>query len=71
MAKRKRVWPEWWEWELDISDHANEYMPVREFTEIDLRRMMEQRTIAPISRKDDGASKCTFGANPGRSSWNR
>jgi len=39
MAKRKRVWPEWWQWELDISDHANEYMPVREFTEIDLRRM--------------------------------
>jgi len=21
---RKLVWPEWWEWELDISDHANE-----------------------------------------------
>lgn len=44
MAKRKRVWPEWWEWELDISDHANEYMPVREFTEVDLRRMMEHAT---------------------------
>ena len=44
MAKRKRVWPEWWEWELDISDHASEYMPVREFTEVDLRRMMEHAT---------------------------
>jgi hypothetical protein len=45
MAKRrKRVWPEWWEWELDISDHAKDYMPVREFTEVDLRRMMEHAT---------------------------
>ena len=38
------MWPEWWEWELDISDHVYENMPAREFTEIDLRRMMEHAT---------------------------
>ncbi len=42
--RRKRVWPEWWEWELDISDHTADAMPIREFTEIDLRRMMEHAT---------------------------
>ena len=44
MAKRSRVWPEWWGWELDISDHTHENMPVRGFTELDLRRMMERAT---------------------------
>ncbi len=44
MARRKRVWPSWWEWELDFSDHVYKNMPVREFTEVDLRRMMENAT---------------------------
>ena len=44
MAKQRRDWPEWWEWELDISDHTYDNMPVRKFTEIDLRRMMEHAT---------------------------
>lgn len=44
MAKKKRVWPPWWEWELKFIDHAYESMEKRGFTEIDLRRMMEQAT---------------------------
>jgi hypothetical protein len=44
VAKRKRDWPPWWDWELDVSDHTYENMPVRGFTEVDLRRMMEQAT---------------------------
>jgi hypothetical protein len=38
MARRKREWPSWWEWELDISDHAYENMRVRGFTEVDPRQ---------------------------------
>jgi hypothetical protein len=44
MAKRKPVWPPWWEWELKPIDHAFESMEKRDFTEIDLRRMMEHAT---------------------------
>jgi len=44
MAKQKKVWPEWWAWELDVSDHTYENMPVRGFTEVGLRRMMEHAT---------------------------
>jgi hypothetical protein len=44
MAKRKPVWPPCWEWELKPIDHAFESMEKRDFTEIDLRRMMEYRT---------------------------
>ena len=43
-AKRRKEWPPWWEWELDLSDHIYENMPVRGFTEVDLRRMMEHAT---------------------------
>lgn len=32
------------DWDLDISDHAKDNMPVREFTEVDLRRLMERAT---------------------------
>ncbi len=44
MAKKRKVWTEWWEWELEITDHTYDYMPVREFTEFDLRRMIELAT---------------------------
>ncbi|HEX9725681.1 MAG TPA: hypothetical protein VGC53_15485 [Vicinamibacteria bacterium] len=44
MAKRKPVWPPCWEWELKPIDHAFESMEKRDFTEIDLRRMMERAT---------------------------
>lgn len=44
MAKRKRVSPEWWEWELKISSHMQKRFLKRGFTEVDLRHMMEQAT---------------------------
>jgi hypothetical protein len=44
MTRRKRLWPPWWEWELKPSDHAFDSMERRDFTEIDLRRMMERAT---------------------------
>lgn len=42
VAKRKlRQWPPWWDWEIEVIDHVYKRMRPRDFTEIDLRRMME------------------------------
>ena len=38
----RRDWPEWWDWELELSPHLLKRMTDRRFTEIDLRRMLER-----------------------------
>lgn len=40
----KRRWPPWWDWELEFSPHLLKRMEDRRFTEMDLRRMLEQST---------------------------
>ena len=41
-------WPEWWDWELELSPHLLKRMIDRRFTEVDLRRMLEHaRGYAP------------------------
>jgi len=35
-------WPIWWDWELEISPHVEKRMEERNFTEIDLRDMMQR-----------------------------
>ena len=35
-------WPVWWEWELEFTPHLEKRMEDRDFTEIDLREMLEQ-----------------------------
>jgi hypothetical protein len=35
-------WPQWWEWELEISPHILKRMVDRSFSETDLRLMLEQ-----------------------------
>jgi len=40
---RETGWPEWWDWELDLSPHLLERMVDRGFSEVDLRRMMESK----------------------------
>lgn len=37
-------WPAWWDWELDFSSHLEKRMPQRDFTEIDLRTMLDRAT---------------------------
>jgi len=37
----KRQWPEWWDWELEISPHLLKRMVDRSFSELDLRAMLE------------------------------
>lgn len=39
-----RSWPEWSDWELELSPHLLKRMDDRRFTEIDLRRMLERAT---------------------------
>jgi hypothetical protein len=36
-----RKWPEWWQWDLELSPHLLKRMEDRGFTEVDLRRMLE------------------------------
>ena len=35
-------WPEWWDWELELTPHLEMRMEDRDFTEIDLRQMFER-----------------------------
>lgn len=35
------AWPDWWEWELELSPHVLKRMVDRGFTEVDLRSMIE------------------------------
>jgi hypothetical protein len=42
---RRPEWPEWWGWELDFGlDHLRDQMTRREFSETDLREMLERAT---------------------------
>lgn len=34
------TWPDWWEWDLELSSHLLKRMVDRDFTEIDVRRML-------------------------------
>jgi hypothetical protein len=34
-------WPEWWEWEIELSAHVLKRMEDRRFNKVDLRRMLE------------------------------
>lgn len=38
------VWPDWWEWELEISSHCIKRMQERGFHEAGLRAMLEDAT---------------------------
>ena len=34
--------PDWWEWELEFTSHLEKRMEDRDFTELDLRAMLER-----------------------------
>jgi hypothetical protein len=36
----RRNWPDWWDWELELSPHLLKRMVDRRFSEVDLRRML-------------------------------
>lgn len=33
--------PDWWDWELDLTPHLEKRMEDRDFTEVDLRQMLQ------------------------------
>ena len=35
-------WPKWWTWELELTPHLEKRMEDREFTEVDLRAMLQR-----------------------------
>jgi hypothetical protein len=35
------TWPEWWEWELELTPHIEKRMTDRDFSEVDLRLMLQ------------------------------
>ncbi|MGR3177664.1 MAG: hypothetical protein ACUZ8E_06370 [Candidatus Anammoxibacter sp.] len=35
-------WPEWWDWELEITPHVGKRMIQRSFTELELRTMFDK-----------------------------
>jgi hypothetical protein len=37
---RARPWPDWWEWEIDLTPHLLKRMEDRDFSEVDLREML-------------------------------
>jgi hypothetical protein len=37
----RRRWPQWWDWELELSPHIFKRMLDRGFSELDLRTMLE------------------------------
>ena len=42
--------PTWWDWELELSFHLEKRMLQRDFTEIDLRTMLDRATGYEILR---------------------
>ena len=38
----RRRWPEWWDWDLELSPHLFKRMVDRRFSELDLRLMLER-----------------------------
>ena len=35
-------WPKWWNWELEFTSHLEKRIEDRNFTEVDLREMLER-----------------------------
>jgi len=51
---RARPWPDWWEWEVDLTPHLLKRMEDRNFTELDLRGMLQH---AKAYRQDATADR--------------
>ncbi len=40
------AFPDWWNWELELTPHVEKRMEDRSFTEVDLRQLLEHATGA-------------------------
>ncbi len=44
-------WPEWWDWELEITPHVEKRMIQRSFTEIELREMLDRAKTLNLDKE--------------------
>jgi hypothetical protein len=47
MTRRSRSsasWPDWWDWDLELTSHLEQRMEERDFTEVDVREMLAAAT---------------------------
>ena len=66
------TWPAWWEWELELSSHLFKRMADRDFSEIELRRMLSVASrLRPDTVPDRWIVETRHAERRGRSLWNR
>lgn len=58
--------PEWWDWEIELTPHLQKRMEDRDFTEVDLREMLE---TAGTIRRDVVEGRWVIEARHGRRRW--
>jgi hypothetical protein len=66
MARRKRTWPEWWNWPLELTPHLEKRTEDRGFSEVDLRAMLEH---AGGYRRDDVEGRWVVDATHAQQAW--
>ena len=58
-------WPEWWQWDLELSGHLLRRMADRQFSEADLRAMLaDAQGYSPDLEPRRWAIATTWQANP-------
>ena len=60
------TWPEWWDWELELSSHLLKRMEDRQFSEFDVRQML---SAASDLRQDIVPDRWVIETRHRRSSW--
>lgn len=60
------AWPTWWEWEPELSSHLFKRMADRDFSEIDLRRML---SVASGLRRDIVSGRWVIETSHRRKPW--
>ena len=63
---QRSEWPEWWDWELELTPHLENRMEDRDFMDIDLREMLQQ---AHAYRPDVVAGRWVIATRHRRASW--
>jgi len=62
MTRRRKIpWPDWWAWDLVLSDHLERRMEEREFSEVDVRGMIANgRSFRPSSAEGRFIVECRW-----------
>lgn len=66
MTAAARVWPAWWDWDLEFTPHLLKRMEDRGFNEVDLRTMLD---AAGEYREDVVEDRWVVVTRHGRRDW--